>query len=63
MFVFFYDDEEIFSQKILRGLEKIDDELDATMEDNDGLIQKSTVAPLKKSKDRPSGSKNKAKLP
>ena len=27
MIVFFYDDEEIFSQKILRGLEKIDDEL------------------------------------
>ena len=27
MFVFFYDDEEIFSQKIIRGLEKMDDEL------------------------------------
>ena len=27
MLVFFYDDEEIFSQKILRGLEKVDDEL------------------------------------
>ena len=27
MFVFFYDDDEVYSHKIIRGLEKLDDEL------------------------------------
>ena len=27
MFVFFYDDDEVYSHKIIRGLEKMDDEL------------------------------------
>ena len=30
MFVFFYDDDEVYSHKIIRGLEKLDDELHAS---------------------------------
>ena len=39
MFVFFYDDDEIFSRKILRGLEKLDDELQAAQSSKYSTIE------------------------